>query len=53
MAANTYVDELIPRIYANSREYLRRQANWLKIINKDFSDASGKIGDIFLRAEPR
>ena len=44
MAANTYVDGLMPRIIANSRKYLRRQAVWLKIINKDFSDASGRVG---------
>lgn len=44
MASNTFAAELMPRIIANSREYLRRQAAWLSVVNHDFSDASGKIG---------
>jgi hypothetical protein len=41
---NTWAAELMPRIIADSRLYLRRQATWLTILNHDFSSASGRIG---------
>lgn len=44
MSSNTFVAELMPRIIGNSREYLRRKTGWLPILNHDFSDAAGRIG---------
>jgi len=44
MSSNTLATELMPRIIGNSREYLRRKTSWLPILNHDFSDAAGKIG---------
>ena len=41
---NTYVTELMPRIIGHSREYLRRKTGWLPVLNHDFSDAAGKVG---------
>lgn len=46
MSSNTWSASLMPRIIADSRLWLRKQARFLGLINHDYSDAAGKIGQV-------
>jgi hypothetical protein len=44
--SNTFAANLMPRIIADSRLWLRKQARFLGLVNHDFSDAAGKVGQV-------